>query len=184
MVDPEISAKPNDPVVLRTWKVDRFSFFGSLVPIYLIVVGVALICAGVVLLGTDWSSHQRTGFLWIVFVGTVGLGSGTLSFQCVVRQVDALADGHYRFTSRRRVVVEEASDIVSLKGLAWTDFWGAYPFQMKTRSATMLIDRHMREGKDLEYELRQANPHMVVKRAWEAREADSAPWRGEDLWEP
>lgn len=158
---------PQDAAVVRTWAVGRFSFFGSITPIYLMTISTALIVAGIYLLVADESSSQRFGFVWLLFVGCVWLVVGVFLFETVARRVEALANGHYRFSSRRRSVVVDPTNIISMRGLGWAvDFWGMYPFRLRTGSGSLLVDRHMRDGTTLEYELRRANPRMAVKRAW------------------
>jgi hypothetical protein len=181
VIQPERRAEQGPTAVVETWKVSRFSFFGSIVPVVQLPIGMVLICVGTILLITDWHNSQRVGFFWIVFVGAVGIRIGTFSLLRVVRQVDALVDGRYRFSSKRKVLTVDPLEIISLRGLTWTDLWGVYPFRMKTSSGGIFIDRHMPDGTDLECKLRRANPRIVVRRAWETSEDNSNPWRNEDL---
>ncbi|HEX3794889.1 MAG TPA: hypothetical protein VHV57_10360 [Acidimicrobiales bacterium] len=185
MDDKDIVFPSPELVVLRTWGVSRLSFFGSIVPIYFYVVGTVLIVLGAYFLISDWRNSQRLGFAWMIFVGCVGIGLGTFFLNYVVRRIEMLSGGMYRFVSRRRSLVLDPKNIESLKGLGYfMDFWGMYPFRMKAGAGSIFIDRHMRDGKDLEYELRRANPRMIVTRAWGRDEADTAPWRDDEVWEP
>jgi hypothetical protein len=163
----DVGIAPNEPVVLRTWAVGRYSLFGSLLPNYFLVAGVAMIGVGVALFVTNRMGTQRFFSIWFVGVGLIAITAGKLQISNVAKRVDALSGGSYRFSSRKRSLVVEPSQIVSLRGFgSFNDAWGAYPFRMKTELGSMFVDRHMREGGSLESALKQANPRIVVKRAW------------------
>jgi hypothetical protein len=173
------------PVVVQSWQVSRFSFFGSIGPAYNLLFGTAVVVLGAYLVISNWGESAWLGYLWLVFIGCLAIGFGIFYFEYVVRRVDALNNGQYRFASRKRSLVVEPKNIKSLKGLGYVmDPWGMYPFRMKAGAGNMFVDRHMRSGGGLEFELRRANPRMKVFRAWGSDDPDAAPWKDEDVWEP
>jgi hypothetical protein len=114
------------------------------------------------------SGNPRGSFAFMLFWGFIVLGMGLMAFVVVVRHVDQLEDGSFRFRSRLRSLVVRPDQIISMVGLPWyLDLYGSYPFRMNTPHGAILVDRHMLGGLDLETTLRQANPELKIKRAWE-----------------
>lgn len=153
----------------HTWSVGRWSFLGSVLPTLTLAVGLAAIVGGTWGLVKPWGiDNSRAGFAFMLVWGFLVLGMGSLAFIVVVRHVDRLEDGRFRFRSRVRSLTVHPEEMTSIVGLPWyLDFYGCSPFRLSTAHGSIFVDRHMPGGMDLETTLRQAGPRMRIERAWE-----------------
>jgi hypothetical protein len=107
-------------------------------------------------------------FVYMVGWGILAMALTWLWFSFVARSVYKLNDGSYSLGSRRRQLTVTPDQITSMRGFGWFfDFFGAYPFLMRTARGSLLIDRHMRGGTELEQTLRLANAATRIQHAWD-----------------
>jgi hypothetical protein len=151
----------------RTWGVRRLSITATLLPLFASAVGTVVVVAGVVGIVRPWGGNPRCSFIVTTACGLLIATTGLLAYAYIVIRVDSLKDGSYRFMSRRRQMVVRPETIVSLYGSRVVyDPLGTFPFRMKTKTGSVLINRHMPCGEELEDELRQENPNLVARQAW------------------
>jgi hypothetical protein len=162
--------KPSDSNdgIGRTWSVKRGSLFSTILPSIAIMIGLVVFVSSTWGLIKPWGGNTRSGFVIPVILGLAVTAYGAFAFVVVVRHVELLEDGRYRFLARFRAVVVRPDEIISMRGLTrLLDTSGAYPFRMRTTKGSALVDRHMTGGPDLEAALCEANPALAVIRAWD-----------------
>jgi len=155
--------------VVQTLSVGPLSLFGSIAPALLIAVGIAAMFGGTWGLIKPWGvDNPRSGFAFMLTWGLFAFSLGALQILVVARHVDQLHDGRYRFRSHVRNVDVHPMEMISMVGVPrYLDLYGGYPFRMKSSRGSILVDRHMPGGLELEATLRQANPRLRIGRAWD-----------------
>jgi hypothetical protein len=138
-------------------------------PALLLPLGLAAAAAGTSGLIKPWGEPPPPWpvFVGIIFWGLLAIGIGVASFTRLARHAEQLDDGRFRFRSRHRSLIVHPSELISITGFSYFfDRSGMFPFRLKSSHGSILVDRHMPNGRDLENILREANPQLQIYRAW------------------
>ena len=148
---PQLSGALLSSDTVRTFTLKKSSFFGTVLPMVLLLGGLAVFLAGVASLavGKNWAPV-------LIVIGAVAAIIETLPFIYEVRRVELSDDGIVRFMYRRRVVTCQLAQ-VSVVSTSAPDPTSNWPVRFRTPTKSIRVCPQLTGIKDLMEAVRLAN---------------------------